>query len=115
MHRYAETLLETLLEVHLAPRGDAHDVVDDAPDGIDDRRHPDPDALHPGCHQLLDERSDVPEHLLFGTVGPAGFRQQTHDASFVHQSDTNVRAAQIHTDPHRSTEISVILPSSKRA
>ena len=115
VHRQAEPLFEPLLEMHFAPRGDARHVIYDAPHGIHHRRHADADARHAGRYQRSDERGDVFQHLLLRTVGPAGLRKQTHDASAVHQAGTYVRAAQIHAYSHRFAGISVIRPSAKRA
>lgn len=117
VHRdgHAEALLEALLEVHLPPRGDAHDVVDDAARGIDHRGNADADALDLGRHECADERRDMFEDLLFGAIRLAGLGEQPHDPAVDNLTDPHVRSAQIHTYSHLSTAISVILPSLNRA
>ena len=112
--RHAEPLLEAILEIHLAPRRDIHHIIYDTPGRIDDRRHPDADAGHLRRHQRADERGDLLEYLLLGAARLAGFRKQPHDTVLLNQSDTYVRAAQIHSNNHRYYSVSMILPSVKR-
>ena len=117
MHGDAEATLEQLLEVHLAPRGDAHDVIDDAARGIDHRGHADTDRRHLPGHDPPDEGGDMVHDLPLGAVGFAGLGFEPLEAAVAHQADTHVGAAQVHTDSHLVFHhflTLVILPPAKR-
>ena len=112
---HPEAFFETLFEMHLPPGGNADHVVDDPPLRIHHRRDTDADALDIGRDEPIDERSDMIQNLRLGTIRPARFGNHPHDPAAGHQTDAHVRATQIHSYSHRSTAISVILPSTKRA
>ena len=114
-NRHAEPLLETLLEMHLPPGGNADHVVNDSPFCVHHRRNADADTLYVGRNEPFDKRSYMVQNHLLGTIRPARLGKHPHNPTVSHQSHAHVRTAQIYSDSHRSTAISVIFPSAKRA